>query len=91
MFTPYLHQMCEDMVNRGVTEAAIEIPRCLEVPVWNGLCESMELKLVSPYFIKHLPGRKSEVRATEWMAEYILKNLIRGDFVPERLYWICAS
>ncbi len=43
----------------------------------------MELKLVNPYFIKQLPGRKSDVKDAQWIAECLLKNLIRGSFVPE--------
>lgn len=53
------------------------------IPVWNELCESMELKLVNPYFIKQLPGRKSDVKDAQWIAECLLKNLIKGSFVPE--------
>ena len=43
----------------------------------------MELKLVNPYFIKQLPGRKSDVKDAQWIAECLLKNLIKGSFVPE--------
>lgn len=80
---PDLRQMCNDMVERGVTEAAMESTAVYWVPVWNELCESMKLKLVNPYFIKQLPGRKSDVKDAQWIAECLLKNLIKGSFVPE--------
>ena len=83
VLTPDLRQMCNDMVGRGVTEAAMESTAVYWVPVWNELCESMELKLVNPYFIKQLPGRKSDVKDAQWIAECLLKNLIKGSFVPE--------
>ena len=83
VLTPELRQMCNDMVDRGVTEAAMESTAVYWVPVWNELCESMELKLVNPYFIKQLPGRKSDVKDAAWIAECLLKNLIKGSFVPE--------
>ncbi len=57
VLTPELKQMCDDMVGHGVVEAAMESTSVYWVPVWNALCESMELKLVNPYFIKLLPGR----------------------------------
>lgn len=82
VLTPELRQMCADMVERGVTEAAMESTAVYWVPVWNELCESMELKLVNPYCIRQLPGRKSDVRDAQWIAECLLKNLIRGSFVP---------
>lgn len=85
VLTPELRQMCNDMVERGVTAAAMESTAVYWVPVWNELCESMELKLVNPYFIKQLPGRKSDVRDAQWIAECLLKNLIKGSFVPEPL------
>lgn len=53
------------MVSHGVTEAAMESTSTYWVPVWNALCESMSLKLVNPYFIKQLPGRKSDVQCPQ--------------------------
>ncbi len=85
VLTPDLRQMCNDMVERGVTEAAMESTAVYWVPVWNELCESMELKLVNPFFIKQLPGRKSDIKDAQWIAECLLKNLIRGSFVPETI------
>lgn len=85
VLTPDLRQMCNDMTARGVTEAAMESTAVYWVPVWNELCGSMELKLVNPYFIKQLPGRKSDIKDAQWIAECLLKNLIRGSFVPETI------
>lgn len=81
--TPDLHQMRSDMVSHGVTEAAMESTATYWVPVWNVLCGNMSLKLVNPYFIKQLPGRKSDVKDAQWIAECVLKNLIRGSYVPD--------
>ena len=81
--TPDLRQMCSDMVAHDVTEAAMESTATYWVPVWNILCDSMSLKLVNPFFIKQLPGRKSDVKDAQWIAECLLKNLIKGSFVPD--------
>ena len=83
VLTPELRQMCVDMLECGVSEAAMESTAVYWVPVWNELCGSMELKLVNPYFIKQLPGRKSDVKDAQWIAECLLKDLIKGSFVPE--------
>ena len=82
VLTPELRQMCNDMTERGVREAAMESTASYWFPVWNELCESMELKLVNPYFIKQLPGRKNDVKNAQWIEECLLKNLIGGSFVP---------
>ncbi len=82
VLTPELRQMREDMLCRGVTECAMESTAVYWIPVWNELCDSMDLKPVNPYFIKQLPGRKSDVKDAQWIAECVLKNLIKGSFVP---------
>ena len=80
---PDLRQMCNDRIAQGVTEAAMESTTVYWVPVWNELCNSMELRLVNPNFIKQLPGRKSDIKDAQWIAECLLKNLLKGSFVPE--------
>ena len=70
--TPELRQMCSDMVERGVSECAMESTAVYWMPVWNELEGSMALKLVNPYFIKQLPGRKSDVKDAQWIAEWII-------------------
>ena len=83
VLTPELRQMCNEMVQHGVMECAMESTAVYWIPVWNELCGSMELKLVNPYFIKQLPGRKSDVKDAQWIAECVLKRLIKGSFVPD--------
>ena len=85
VLTPELRQMRDDMLSRGVTECAMESTAVYWVPVWNELCGSMALKLVNPYFIKQLPGRKSDVKDAQWIAECVLKNLIKMTYNCNKL------
>ena len=55
------------------------------MPVWRVLENYFSLKLVNPYFIKQLPGKKSDVKDAEWIATCLLKDLIKGSYVPENL------
>ncbi len=82
-YTPSLAEMRRDMVTFGVTEAAMESTATYWIPVWNALCGSMALKLANPYFIKQLPGRKSDVKDAQWIAECLVNDTIRGSFVPD--------
>lgn len=82
VLTPDLRQMCDDMIAYGVEEAAMESTANYWVPVWNALCDSMSLKLANPFFIKQLPGRKSDVKDAQWIAECLVNDTIRGSFVP---------
>lgn len=40
------------------------------------------MKLINPYFIKQLPGHKSDVKDAQWIVECMLKDLVRVSFVP---------
>lgn len=44
-----------------------------------------KLNLANPYFIKQLPGRKSDVKDAQWIAGCTEKELIRGSFVPSEI------
>ena len=80
--TPEIITMREDMLFHNVKEAAMESTATYWCPVWNVLDGCVDLKLVNPYFIKQLPGRKSDIKDAQWIAECVLKKLIRGSFVP---------
>lgn len=81
--TTELRQMRDDMLVHGVSECAMESTAVYWIPVWNELCDHMQLRLANPMFIKQLPGRKSDTKDAQWIAECQLKNLIRKSFVPE--------
>lgn len=74
--------MRDDMLSHGVTECAMESTAVYWIPVWNKLCEYMTLRLANPHFIRQLPGRKSDTKDAQWIAECQLKRLIRKSFVP---------
>src|SRR6516165_3447709 len=45
---------------------------------------SFALVLANPQHIKAVPGRKTDVRDCEWIADLLRHGLLRGSFVPER-------
>ncbi|WAC13031.1 IS110 family transposase [Dyadobacter pollutisoli] len=45
-----------------VTEVALESTRIYWVPVWRILEADFDVKLINPYFIRQLPGRKTDVK-----------------------------
>ena len=82
VLTHQLREMQRDMRLHGVTEVTMESTAMYWIPVWRVLEPRFRLKLVNPYFIKQLPGRKSDVKDAQWIAECTLKDLVRGSFVP---------
>lgn len=71
------------MVFEGVEECAMESTSIYWIPIWRVLEGSVKLHLVNPYFIKQLPGKKSDVNDAEWIATCLSKELIASSFVPD--------
>lgn len=71
------------MVSEGVEECAMESTSIYWIPIWRVLEGSVKLHLVNPYFIKQLPGKKSDVNDAEWIATCLSKELIASSFVPD--------
>ena len=82
VLTHELRDMRRQMQSHGVTEVTMESTAVYWIPIWRVLEPYFHLKLVNPYFIKQLPGRKSDVKDAQWIAECTLKDLVRGSFVP---------
>ena len=85
VLTPELEQMLAKMMEYHVEEVCMESTSIYWMPVWRVLENYVNLKLVNPYFIKQLPGKKSDVKDAEWIATCLLKDLIKGSYVPDDL------
>lgn len=83
VLTPELERMVGVIMEHGVTEVGMESTSVYWMPVWRVIDPYVEQKLVNPYFIRQLPGKKSDVKDAEWIATCILKGLVRGSYVPE--------
>jgi len=81
--TPELTALRDTLVSQGCGHVAMESTSIYWMPVWHVLESDFSLKLANPYFIKQLPGRKSDVKDAHWIAECLQKDLIKGSFVPE--------
>src|SRR5438045_2021852 len=53
-------------------------------PIWNVLEGQFELMMANEQHIKAVPGRKTDVRASEWIADLLRHGLLRASFVPDR-------
>ena len=50
--------------------------------VWAILAGQFELMLVNPHHVKAIPGRKTDAKDCEWIADLLQHGLLRGSFVP---------
>ena len=53
-------------------------------PVWNQLEGHFELLLANPRHRRAVPGRKTDRKDCEWIAQLLQHGLLRGSFVPPR-------
>ena len=82
VLTNQLEEMRDLMLTYHVQEVGMESTSVYWVPVWRILEPHFNLKLINPYFIKQLPGHKSDVKDAQWISECMMKELVRGSFVP---------
>src|SRR5437763_15092 len=68
----------------GVTHVALESTGVYWQPVFNILEEEegRTLLLVNAQHIKTVPGRKTDVRDSEWLADLLRHGLLRASFIP---------
>lgn len=83
VLTEELETLRDLMESECVEECAMESTSVYWMPVWRVLERSVHLHLVNPYFIKQLPGKKSDVKDAEWIATCMLNGLIASSFVPD--------
>jgi transposase len=70
------------LVAEGVTHAAMESTGVYWRPVYNLLEGHCQLLLVNAQHIKQVPGRKTDVKDCEWIAQLLQHGLLRGSYVP---------
>ena len=68
----------------AVTVVAMESTGSFWKPVYNVLEGSFELVVVNAQHLKAVPGRKTDVRDAEWIADLLRHGLLRASFIPER-------
>ena len=80
--TGSLRLLREWLVEQGVQIAAMESTSTYWKPVFYALEESMQVWLLNAAHMKAVPGRKTDVRDSQWIAELLEHGLVRPSFVP---------
>ena len=77
--------VCKDWLeSEGCTHVAVESTGVYWKPIFNIMEDSMEVILANARHIKNVPGRKTDVKDCEWIAELLRHGLIKGSFIPPR-------
>ena len=64
--------------------AAMEATGVYWKPVYNVLEEHLQVLVVNAEHIKAVPGRKTDVKDAEWIADLVRHGLVRASYIPER-------
>src|SRR5262249_16894550 len=72
------------LAQQGVTHVAMESTGVYWHPVWNLLEGRFDLLLANAGHIKQVPGRKTDVKDCQWIAQLLQHGLIKGSLVPDR-------
>jgi transposase len=79
-----LLEMADWLTDEGVTVVAMESTGVYWKPIWNLLEGVVELVLVNAEHIKAVPGRKTDVKDSEWIAQLLQHGLLKPSFVPDK-------
>ena len=68
----------------GCTHVAMEATGAFWKPIYNLLEDRFAVLVVNAAHIKAVPGRKTDVRDAEWIADLLRHGLLRASFIPDR-------
>ncbi len=68
----------------GCTHVAMESTGVYWRPIYNLLEGQLELLVVNAAHVKRVPGRKTDVSDSEWLADLLRHGLMRASFIPDR-------
>jgi transposase len=82
--TADLLQLADWLQSLNVSQVAMESTGPYWKPIYNLLEAEFRLTLANAHHIKIVPGRKTDVKDAEWIADLLRHGLIEGSFVPDR-------
>lgn len=80
--TAALVALADWLAAAGVTHVALESTGVYWKPVFHLLEGRFEVLLVNARHVKQVPGRKTDVKDCEWLAQLLQYGLLRASFVP---------
>jgi transposase len=82
--TRELVAMSEWLSAMGVTHVAMESTGVYWKPIFNILEAQFEILLANAHHLRNVPGRKTDIRDCQWIAQLLQHGLLKGSFIPPR-------
>ena len=80
--TQDLLHLLDWLKDKGCTHIAMESTGVYWKPIYNLLEGHFEVLIVNAQHIKAVPGRKTDVKDAEWIADLLAHGLLKGSFIP---------
>lgn len=77
-------RLADWLSEEGVTHVAMESTGVYWQPLYNLLEDDFEVWVVNAAHIKTVPGRKTDMKDAEWIADLLRHGLLRPSFIPDR-------
>jgi transposase len=74
----------EWLQSQQVEQIAMESTGVYWHPIWNILEEGRQILLANPHHLKAVPGRKTDVKDSEWLADLHRHGLLKASFIPPK-------
>jgi transposase len=81
--TGELLKLADWLRGHAITQVAMESTGVYWKPVFNVLEDEFEVMVVNAQHIKFVPGRKTDVKDAQWIAELLQHGLLKSSFIPE--------
>ena len=72
------------LMKNEVETVAMESTGVYWKPIFNILEDSFDIVLANPQYLKKVPGKKSDVKDSQWIATLLRNGLIPNSFIPPR-------
>ena len=82
--TRRLLELSDWLRERRVTHVAMESAGVYWKPIVNLMEDEFTVWVVNAHHIKTVPGRKTDVKDAEWIADLLRHGLLRPSFIPDR-------
>src|SRR5438067_679386 len=79
-----LQQLADWLASQGVTHVAMESTGIYWRPLFNLLEGRFQVILVNAQHMKAVPGRKTDIKDSEWIAELLRHGLLSASFIPPK-------
>ena len=79
-----LLDLLEWLKSAGCTHVAMESTGVFWRPVFNLLEEGRQVILVNAQHMKAVPGRKTDVKDSQWLADLLRHGLLKASFIPPK-------